>query len=226
MLSTPQLFDLSPPSMVLSSSPRPSTRLLADISDPATPLLRSADAYTEKELDDALADLPPPASWSRLTSWRPSRTWLSRRSIALALLCGAGVLTISAGMRGTGKTGEESYAGRVRETTGRWTETVNRLRTKVWEMANGPGKVEWVGFDISQVRVLRDVRGWQAADGVRFTQVINFDEPQETMKLQLKTGVRYATSAAYGGHGALLSQPFLKRLVPDSRRSEPNHQHL
>lgn len=32
---------------------------------------------------------------------------------------------------------------------------------------------------------------------------MNFDTPQETVKMQLKNGVRYVTSMAYGGHGAL-----------------------
>lgn len=32
---------------------------------------------------------------------------------------------------------------------------------------------------------------------------MNFDTPQETLKMQLKDGVRYVTSMAYGGHGEL-----------------------
>lgn len=35
---------------------------------------------------------------------------------------------------------------------------------------------------------------------------MNFDTPQETLKMQLKEGVRYVTSMAYGGHGKLRSR--------------------
>lgn len=142
----------------MSASPNPSSsRLLSDTSHPATPLLShppsNPDAYTEKELDDALEGLPSPASWSHATSWRPSRTLLSRRTIALALLCATGLLLITAGAGGEGEHGEESYLGSVREGSGKLKEAVKGLGTQVWEMANGPGEVQWVGFDKMQVRL-------------------------------------------------------------------------
>ncbi|KAI5478250.1 GDP-fucose protein O-fucosyltransferase [Pseudohyphozyma bogoriensis] len=90
-------------------------------------------------------------------------------------------------MRSGGEQAERLLSAEERE---RYLGALKKIKTpKVVQGAVGAWSEKWESL----------MRGEKKED-LKKSWVINFDEPQETVQKQMKKGVRYVTSLAYGGH--------------------------
>ncbi|GAA6010954.1 hypothetical protein JCM10207_004011 [Rhodosporidiobolus poonsookiae] len=190
-----------------AASPRPD-HASYDISPPAS----DHDGLNDKELDQAIALLEARrksssllpggggqkssaagaggaslGAWATGFSRKLSQRTLSRRALVAVMLLAVLGVSLVAHRANSDALAEQSWTGRygeLRAAGGRWKDKAMHWASKgmIWT-ANGAAEDDDLVYE--ELDVLK---------------VLNFDTPQETLRSQLKTGVRYVTAMAYGGH--------------------------
>lgn len=190
-----------------SHSPSASTSLLSDTSAYSTPTLPSSDKidYTTLHLPDADVDraLARYQAHARSASkpWltlRKGRLHVSRKALLLGLVATVGVLMVVS--RAVGAE-EGEYGERLGRLRG-WSEGL-REKAAGWYVAPIAGEGQEANDPSKPVRVHKYAgsrRFPPPAAPLAATEVLNFATPQDTLAAQLKAGVRYITTMAYGGH--------------------------
>ncbi|GAA5887934.1 hypothetical protein JCM5296_001501 [Sporobolomyces johnsonii] len=196
-----------PPPLQISSS---SDRLLS-CSSPASPYppspasphtpydmatgLPTPSELDDKEMDDTVAFLearratdPAAAQATRRSSWanalsrKLSQRNVSRRAVFFAMLAAVGIVSLASTADSNSEVGADNarpgLMGGLARARGKLSSAIG-MGSSMWR-AEYDGPEQYDEFDI--------------------LQILNYDTPQETLAMQLKDGVRYATAMAYGGH--------------------------
>ncbi|GAA5929026.1 hypothetical protein JCM1841_005613 [Sporobolomyces salmonicolor] len=191
----------SPPSPLQISS---SSDHLLSASTPASPYppspasphvsyeVSSGIELDDKEMDDTVAFLEARratdgaaaqatgcSSWANALSRKLSQRHFSRRAVLLAMLAAVAIVSLASVDSEVGADiAQPGLRGGLARARGKLSSAIGMGRL-MWQ-ADNDGPEEYDEFDI--------------------LQILNYDTPQETLQMQLKDGVRYATALAYGGH--------------------------
>ncbi|GAA6059708.1 hypothetical protein JCM10212_000236 [Sporobolomyces blumeae] len=186
---------------------------------PFPPYSPSPTEYSEKDLDESAAFLPSsstrdssssppisavhsrthstasssssphhPAKWASAMSRKLGQRNLTRRGVLVALVALVIVVTVLGTVQGS-TAGSFGDAGQV--VAGAGSTAGVRQKGTGWSLAEAWRK----GFRLGSNEPIADI-----VKPLDVLKVLNFDAPQDTLRSQLKPGVRYATSMSYGGH--------------------------
>ncbi|GAA5989000.1 hypothetical protein JCM11641_001110 [Rhodosporidiobolus odoratus] len=133
-----------------------------------------------------------PSSYAHLVSRRISQRGIPRRALlALVVGCAFVLSVIAHAQREAVQDGQDGWKGRVgqlRKAGGRWRDQAAEGLRGVWSQAGAA----WENAEVGE-----DQGPWEELDALK---VLNYDHAAETLREQLKPGVRYVTAMAYGGH--------------------------
>ncbi|GAA5874076.1 hypothetical protein JCM8547_004821 [Rhodosporidiobolus lusitaniae] len=180
----------------VNPTPSSSPQLPSTASHPPAHSTYDIDTDDDNEIEQTLAFLekhgggerrPSLGNLAKVAARGVNQRNLGRRALLLALVGAFVLVGVIAGARGAGMEGAEGWRGRaagLRKTGEEWKDkVVGGVRALVWNGA-GLDNPDYAG----------------PYEGLDTMKVVKNPGPADTLREQLKEGVRYVTALAYGGH--------------------------